>query len=218
MLIDELGAGTDPDEGAAIGQAVMDELLTRQSRTIVSTHLAPLKSYAFRNARADNAAVEFDPETLSATFRLRIGEPGNSNAMIVAQHLGMPKHMLDRARQHISEQARAFQQAIEATVESRRQAERARTSAMTARQAAEQRQKELDQQVKQLEKQQQNYQSWLDWINGLKPGDKVYVRKFRKEGTIVRMELHKQQALVNMGRLAAEIPITEISPIETTQG
>jgi len=216
-LIDELGAGTDPDEGAAIGQAVLDQLLRRQTRTIVTTHLSPLKSYAYRRPRTDNAAVEFDPETLSATYKLRIGEPGNSNAMIIAEHLGMPKHMLKRARRYISGRVRAFQQAIDATVSSRREAEQARSSAMSAEKNAEQKQKELEHQINQLHQQQQEFERWLAWINSLKSGEKVYVKKFRREGTVVRMELHKQQALVDLGRLAAEVPLTDIDPVESVE-
>jgi len=216
-LIDELGAGTDPDEGAAIGQAVLDELLRRRTRTIVSTHLSPLKSYAYRHRRTDNAAVEFDPETLSATYKLRIGEPGNSNAMIVAEHLGMPTRMLRRARRYISARVRAFQEAIDATIASRRQAESARSSALSAQRQAEQKQSELDHRARQLEQRKKEFQRWLEWINSLKPDAKVYVKKFRRDGTIIRMELHKQQALVNVGHLAAEIPITELTPLKSVQ-
>jgi DNA mismatch repair protein MutS2 len=210
VLIDELGAGTDPEEGAAIGQAILDEFLDRRTRTLASTHLAPLKSYAFRCPRAENASVDFDPQTLRPSYRLRIGEPGNSNAMAVAKQLGMPTELLDRATTYVSEQAKAFQQAIEATIETRRRAEQARTSALQAKAEAEHRQRDLDEQRKQLDAERQAFQDWLAWVNGLKVGDSVYVKRFRKHGTVMRMELHKQVALVRVGVLAAETPLSDL--------
>jgi len=221
VLLDELGAGTDPDEGAAMGQAILDELLRRRSRTLVTTHLSPLKGYAYRHSRCDNAAVEFDPETLSATYKLRIGEPGNSNAMIIARHLGMPQRLLERAQRYISNQMRSFQQAIAATIDRARRAEQARASAQAAEQAAEQKQKELQQQIDQLQKRRLDFQDWTEWINGLKPGQRVFVKSFRREGSIIRMELHKQQALVSLGKLAVEVAITELekpTPIKSSAG
>ncbi|UCG32053.1 MAG: hypothetical protein JSU68_10350 [Phycisphaerales bacterium] len=103
VLIDELGAGTDPDEGAAIGRAVMDELLQIGCRAIITTHLGVLKSRAHTHTRVENASVEFDLETLMPTYRLRIGEAGNSNALAIAQRLGMPKRLVDAAEKHLSD-------------------------------------------------------------------------------------------------------------------
>src|SRR5262249_5237795 len=78
VLLDELGAGTDPIEGAALGRAILDELDRISCRAMVTTHLGSLKTYAFHNDRAENAAVEFDAETLQPTFRLHIGQFGMS--------------------------------------------------------------------------------------------------------------------------------------------
>ncbi len=214
VLIDEMGAGTDPDEGAAIGQTVLDELLHRKTLTIASTHLSPLKAYAYRQERADNAAVEFDPKTLSATFRLLLGEPGNSNALIVAEHLGMPKDMLVTAQKYVSDQTKIFQEAINATISSRRAAEKARVTSQAAQQEAQDRQKELENKLIELHHQENVFQDWLAWINSLKADDKVYLKKFRREGVVVRMELHKQQALISLGRMSAEVPIKELSKPE----
>ncbi len=211
VLIDELGAGTDPDEGAAIGQAILDELLGRKTRAMVSTHLSPLKSYAYRRPRADNAAVEFDPQTLRATYRLHIGEPGNSNALIIAEHLGASKRLLERARGYVSQRVKAFQQAIDAAVGSRREAEQARRLAQAAEHQARQREQELQSRIEQVDREREAYRRWLEWVNSLKAGQRVFIRNMRREGTVVRMELHKQQALVNVGRLAAEVPIKELA-------
>jgi len=210
VLLDELGAGTDPDEGAAIGQAILDELMHRGSRVMITTHLGSLKSYAYRRERVDNASVEFDPETAVPTYKVRIGEPGNSNALIIARNLGMSRRMLQRAQRYVSRQARAFQAAIAGTVASRRRAERARDAAEAAELAARQRQAQLEQQIRQLKQQQQQFRQWLDHIRQLKPGDRVYVKKFAREGSIVRMQLHQQLAVVSLGNVTVEVPLQEL--------
>ncbi len=97
VLLDELGAGTDPVEGAALGRAILDELDGIGCRAMVTTHLGDLKTYAFHNNRAENAAVEFDVETLRPTYRLHIGQFGMSNALRIARRLKLPRDLLKRA-------------------------------------------------------------------------------------------------------------------------
>jgi len=101
VLLDELGAGTDPAEGAALGTAVLDFLGERAAKTVVTTHIGDLKAYAYRHPRALNAACEFDQETLRPTYRLLLGQPGNSNAIAIAERLGLPKAITRRARQAV---------------------------------------------------------------------------------------------------------------------
>ena len=98
VLLDELGAGTDPAEGGAIGTAVLDVLLDRAAKTVVTTHIGDLKAYAFRHPRTSNAACEFDQKTLQPTYRLLLGQPGNSNAIAVAERLGVPRPVVRRAK------------------------------------------------------------------------------------------------------------------------
>src|SRR5262249_7596068 len=97
ILLDELGAGTDPTEGAALGRAILDELDRLGCLAMVTTHLGDLKTYAFHNDRAENAAVEFDAETLRPTYRLHIGQFGMSNALKIARRLKLPRDLLRRA-------------------------------------------------------------------------------------------------------------------------
>jgi len=99
VLLDELGAGTDPEEGAALGAAILEALLARGSRVIATTHLLSLKGFAFSRARVENASVEFDPETLKPTYRLAIGVPGSSHAMTIARRHGMPEEVVRRAQE-----------------------------------------------------------------------------------------------------------------------
>jgi DNA mismatch repair protein MutS2 len=98
VLLDELGAGTDPSEGGALGMALLSELHRRGCRTIVSTHLSQLKVLAKQTEGFQNAAVEFDQETLRPTYRLLMGIPGRSNALSIAAHLGLPESVLREAR------------------------------------------------------------------------------------------------------------------------
>ena len=101
VLLDELGAGTDPTEGAALGRAILDYLAQRGCLAMVTTHLGDLKTYAFHNERAENAAVEFDVETLRPTYRLHIGQFGMSNALKIARRLKLPKELLRRAHKYL---------------------------------------------------------------------------------------------------------------------
>ena len=101
VLLDELGAGTDPTEGGALGIALLSELHRRGCRTIVSTHLSQLKVFAKQTDGFENAAVEFNTETLRPTYRLLMGIPGRSNALSIAAHLGLPDEILRDARSYL---------------------------------------------------------------------------------------------------------------------
>lgn len=101
LLFDELGGGTDPDEGAALGYALLEHLLAQGVPTIVTTHIGKLKELAFRHARAENASVAFDARTRRPLYRLEIGTPGESNALAIAAELGLPATVLARARERL---------------------------------------------------------------------------------------------------------------------
>ena len=97
VVIDEIGAGTDPLEGAALAEAVLDRLYERGVMVIVSTHLGRLKEFAFRRKKCQNASMQFDPETLAPTYLLQTGLPGRSNALVIAERIGMPPDVIDKA-------------------------------------------------------------------------------------------------------------------------
>jgi DNA mismatch repair protein MutS2 len=119
-LLDELGAGTDPDEGAALAMAVLETLLARGVLVAATTHYPELKAFALSTPGAMNASVEFDAETLRPTYRVHVGLPGASNAFAIASRLGLERPVLDRAESHLSELHRSLERTL-------REAERQRT-------------------------------------------------------------------------------------------
>ncbi|MBE3070316.1 MAG: Smr/MutS family protein, partial [Planctomycetes bacterium] len=97
VLLDEIGAGTDPVEGGALACAILQALHDRGAMTVVTTHLSQVKGYVHEQAGMENAAVQFDPETLTPTYRLVVGQPGASHAIRIAERFGLPREVLDRA-------------------------------------------------------------------------------------------------------------------------
>ncbi len=147
VLFDELGAGTDPTEGAALAIAIVERLRQRDVTVIATTHHSELKVYAHRTPGVMNASVEFDIETLSPTYRLTLGLPGQSNALAIASRLGMPSDVVDAARAGLSSEQRALETVLADLRTQLTSAEERATDAAAARDAAETLRAELETQV-----------------------------------------------------------------------
>ena len=212
VLLDELGSGTDPEEGGAIGQAILDELRAIGCMGMVTTHLGVLKSYAYTHDRVENASVDFDTATLRPTFRLLIGQPGESHAIVVAEHYGLPQRVIQAARQHLPKQTKQLRQALRATAASRKASEEARTEAHQAKLDAQTQQEMYQAKLNQIETLGQQFTEWISSLPAMQPGDPVFVRRLNKSGTLERLQLSKQIAVVNVDKLQVEVPLQELMP------
>ncbi|GHF46247.1 DNA mismatch repair protein MutS2 [Deinococcus metalli] len=137
VLVDELGSGTDPNEGAALSQAIIETLLAQDARGIVTSHLSPLKLFALETPGLKNASMGFDVETLSPTYALLVGQPGRSYALAIAQRMGLPGGVLERAEGLLGEDAGIMERMLEGLERERADLAGQLETATTARRDAE---------------------------------------------------------------------------------
>ncbi len=211
VLLDELGAGTDPTEGAALGRAILDQLDSVGCRAIVTTHLGDLKTYAFNNDRAENGAVEFDVETLRPMYRLHIGQFGMSNALKIARRLNLPKDLLRRAHKYL--RRRKGKTAELARLQQlREEAEKARTAALAAEHEAGRQREEYARKKAELEREAREETELREWRTRLQPNAAVHVARFDKTGRVVRVNPQKLTVVVSVGLGQWEVPFDDILP------
>jgi len=211
ILLDELGAGTDPTEGAALGRAILDQIDRVGCRAMVTTHLGDLKTYAFANDRAENGAVEFDAETLLPTYRLHIGQFGMSNALKIARRLKLPRELLKRAHRYLR-RCRGRTAELGRLQQLREEAEKARTEALTARHEADRKREEYTEELARIKREEAEAAELRDWRARLQPNDAVYVERFGKVGKVVRVDLRKNVVLVSVGLGQWEVSLDEVLP------
>jgi DNA mismatch repair protein MutS2 len=212
VLLDELGAGTDPTEGAALGRAILDHLDKVGCRAIVTTHLGDLKTYAFNNDRAENGAVEFDVETMRPTYRLHVGQFGMSNALKIARRLKLPKELLKRAHKYLKRRKGKTGE-LARLQQLREEAEKAKVEALAARHAADREKAEFERQRTALDRAAAEKAALNDLRAALKPGTTVRVSRFDATGKVIRVDAKKQTVRVSVGIGEWEIPFEEIFPV-----
>jgi DNA mismatch repair protein MutS2 len=214
VLLDELGAGTDPADGAALGRAILDELAALRSRSIVTTHIGDLKTYALATPHAENAAVEFDDETLQPRYRLLIGDIGQSNALKIARHLHLAEHVVARAEAYLAERRSGGIPAWEALQQLRKEAENSRQSAILAEGEAERTREALARRLAELQDEARNADELAQARARLRPGDRVVVARlgYDRPGRVVKLDPRKKTAVVAIGHVTWNVAIDELIP------
>ncbi|MEZ2716805.1 endonuclease MutS2 [Niallia circulans] len=187
VLFDELGAGTDPQEGAALAISILDEVNKRGARVIATTHYPELKAYGYNREGVVNASVEFDIETLSPTYRLLIGVPGRSNAFEISKRLGLKEDVINTARSHVSEDSNKIENMIASLENSRKQAEREHEEAKDLLKQAEMLHRDLQKQVMEYYEKKETLQEKA------KREAKEIIENAKKEAEAVIGDLRKMQ-------------------------
>lgn len=211
VLFDELGAGTDPQEGAALAISILDEVHGTGARVIATTHYPELKAYGYNRDGVVNASVEFNVETLSPTYKLLLGVPGRSNAFDISKRLGLSDSVIQRAKSHIGTDSKEVENMIASLEESRRQGEKELEEAHELLKQAEKMHKDMQSQmVEYYDKKDQLYekaeQKAADVIEKAKQEAEKVIKDLRK------MQLENSAQIKEHELIQAKKQLEEAAP------
>lgn len=193
ILLDELGAGTDPTEGAALAIAVLETLRNRGAQIFATTHYTELKKYAIQTSGVENASMEFDIETLSPTYKLTIGIPGKSNAFEISKKLGLPGEIIDKSKSLLEGGDIKFESVLEAIEKDKKAAEEERDEAIMLNIEMKKQKEEMDKREKKLKQQQEKM------LNDAKEEARVIIAEAKEVTKEVQEELRELAKVESLG-------------------
>lgn len=217
VLLDEIGAGTDPTEGSALARAILTSLVERRARVVATTHYGDLKALAYEHPQFQNAAMEFDAETLQPTYRLRMGIPGASHAIEIAERLGLPSPVIQRALDALGVQAVDLMRMLQQLEAQRQRAESAEAEWRQRNSMLAQLQKELEAERHALEEERRNarlraQQELAQTIYHLKQEANAIFQQLRQAGRESKQTTQLREQLVQAFQQAEQAILPPTPP------